>query len=77
MADSNSHEKDKQKNDQGGKRRLKVKYKKCHVCGASKKAEDMFTENKCSDIKCFRMLCDDKNNYHGERSGSCKEKKTD
>lgn len=65
MADSNSQGKDKQKNDQGGKRRPRVEYKRCHVCGGRKKAEDMFADYKCYD--CFN-----KDNYHGKGSGSWK-----
>ena len=76
MSDSNSQEKDKQKNAQGGKERRKVKYKKCRVCGAIKKAEDMFTEFKCSDIECFQMLCYDNNMEKMEKGPNHGKKKT-
>ena len=70
MADSNSQGKNKQKNDQGGKRRPRVEYKRCHVCGARKKAEDMFSDYKCYD--CFN-----KNLYHGEGKPKPKNTKLD
>ena len=69
MADSNSQGKDKQKNGQGGKRRPKVEYKRCHVCGGRKKAADMFDDYKCYD--CFN-----KDKYHGRGSSYYQVKNT-
>ena len=49
MADKKSANHDGRKNEQRVKRRAKIEYQKCYICGARKKEQDMKTFYVCND----------------------------